>query len=257
MHTDGRNLPEFRSVQLDFAAHIRNPELNPRPVDVEPRRMQIYVDLFFRNVESFLSSAFPVCSNILGDQWRPLVREFFHRHPSESPYFLQISEEFMTFLSQRGLHGLPPFLLELAHYEWVELYLDVADAQVPPHDPQGELTGWLVVTPFVRTLAYEFPVHHIGVGHQPRDKPEAPTYLIVYRNADLKVRFIESNPLTHRLLTLLESYASADALRMICDELVVSGRVVTEEQVEQQGRHILSRLHEQGIILGARIEASN
>jgi hypothetical protein len=256
MPSDGANLPEFRSVQLDFAAHIRNPKINPRPHDIEPRRMQVYVDLFFRNIESFLASAFPVCKKILEHRWPLLVREFLHVHPSESPYFLQISEEFLTYLSHRGLRGLPPFLLELAHYEWVELSLDVADAQTEAFDPGGELSGELVVTPFMRALTYEFPVHQIGVDHQPAGKPELPTYLIVYRNAELKVRFIESNALTHRLLKLLESHTVADALRMICDEVAVSGRVITEAQVQQQGLQILSRLHEQGIILGNRIEGS-
>lgn len=256
MHKDGSNLPEFRSAQLDFAAHIRNPKTNPRPQDIEPRRMQVYVDLFFRNIESFLASAFPVCKKILGDRWLSLVREFVHVHPSESPYFLQISEEFMAFLSHRGLRGLPPFILELAHYEWVELSLDVADAQIDAFDPHGELSGLLLVTPYMRSLAYEFPVHQIGVDHQPERRPTLPTYLIVYRNAELKVRFIESNALTHRLLELLESHSAVDALRLIYDELVASGRVVSEDQVQQQGRRILSRLHEQGIILGDRIEGS-
>ena len=52
------------------------------------------------------------------------MRKFVHRHPSESPYFLEISQEFLTFLSEqvhRVTSSLPEFLLELAHYEWVEL----------------------------------------------------------------------------------------------------------------------------------------
>ena len=151
----GSNLPDFRSVQLDFAAHIRNPEVNPRPSDVEARRMKVYVDLFFNNIRSFIDGTFPVCASVLGEsRWLDLIRGFVEVHASETPYFLQISEEFLTYLHDRGLRDLPPFLLELAHYEWVELALDVAQESVEPqsYDPSGELLGGLVLNPVVRPL---------------------------------------------------------------------------------------------------------
>ena len=99
MVRSGSNLPEFRSVQLDFAGHIRDPENNPVPVGIEPRRMKIYAELFYNNIKSFLDSAFPIAKQIVGEAgWHNLAREFLHLHGSESPYFLQISEEFLTFL---------------------------------------------------------------------------------------------------------------------------------------------------------------
>jgi len=255
MSKPGDNLPGFRSVQLDFAAYIRNPEVHPAPDDVEARRMNIYADLFFNNIKSFLDSAFPVSKQILGrDRWRALVREFVHLHASESPYFLQISQEFMTFLHARGLGSLPPFLLELCHYEWVELALDVAeDADESVEcDPDGELLGELVVTNLVRALVYEFPVHTIGPAHQPAEAPTQPTYLLVYRNPDLAVRFMESNPVTHRLLELLGDMEAVAALELIRTELEGSGRDIDPAQMREQGLQILTRLRDAGIILGER-----
>ena len=35
----------FQQVQKNFAAHVRDPDAAPRPIDVEPRRMAIYNDL--------------------------------------------------------------------------------------------------------------------------------------------------------------------------------------------------------------------
>ena len=249
----GSNMPEFRSVQLDFAAHIRNPDINPRPADIEPRRMKIYVDLFYNNIKSFLDSAFPIAKEILGDdRWRALAREFVHRHPSESPYFLQISEEFLTFLHDRGLDDLPPFLLELCHYEWVELSLDVAvdDAVAEDCDADGDLLEELVVSPLYRALGYAYPVHQIGVDNQPQTPPAVPTFLVVYRNEALKVRFIESNPLTHRLLELLPSMSAREALLQIRTELAAAGREVSEAEMLNQGRQTLTHLRDVGIILG-------
>lgn len=251
----GSNLPDFRGTQLDFAAHIRNPEANPLPRDVEPRRMQVYVDLFFNNIRSFIDGTFPVSASVLGEsRWLELIREFIDRHASESPYFLQVSEEFLTFLHDRGLQGLPPFLLELAHYEWVELALDVAQESVDAqsYDASGELLGPVVLNPVVRPLVYEYAVHEIGPEHQPDKPPDQPTYLIAYRDEDLQIRFMASNILTHRLLVLLESNTGRQALELLCEELQQAGREVATEQVFQQGGQILAHLHKAGVVLGAQ-----
>ncbi len=265
MSKPGSNLPEFRSVQLDFAAHIRNPQVNPLPADVEPRRMKIYTDLFFNNVRNFLDSAFPVSREILGDAaWGDLAREFFHSHASESPYFLQISEEFLTFLHDRGLQGLPPFLLELCHYEWVEMALDVApdvtsDEQTGTVDQSvlsdAELLGGLAISSLVRPLTYSYPVHELGVENQLQAPPEHPSFLLVYRNAECDVRFVESNPVTHRLLELLMTMTAATALEQIRGELNESGRNVSDEQMQQQGLATLRHLHDLGIILGSKLQS--
>ncbi len=250
MPLPGSNLPAFRSVQLDFAAHIRNPEVNPRPADVEPRRMQIYLDLFFNNIKNFLDSAFPIARKVVGEEkWHALAREFVHLHPSQSPYFLEISEEFLSFLQARGLHDLPPFLLELCHYEWVELALDVADLEPPAAALEGDVLGTHVVSPLMRALVYDYPVHQIGVDHQPAQPPAAPTFLIVYRNPELKVRFMESNPVTHRLVGLLETLSAADALEQIRRELAEGGRDVSQTAMQAQGLQTLTHLHELGIIM--------
>jgi uncharacterized protein len=250
----GTNLPDFRAAQLEFSAHIRNPDLYPRPADIEARRMQIYIDLFYNNIKSFLDGAFPVSRKVVGEtRWRKLAREFVHLHPSESPYFLQISEEFMTFLDQRGLHELPPFLLELCHYEWVELALDVAvETKQEAVDPSADLSGDIVIADAVRALVYTYPVHTIGPGHQPVEPPAQSTYLLVYRNRELQVRFMASNPVTHRLLELLKLYNAQAAFAQIAEELNSGGHAVDLQTLYQQGQATLTRLFEAGIILGAR-----
>lgn len=248
----GENLPGFVARQLDFAAHIRNPEAYARPADVEQRRMQIYVELFYNNIESFLSGTFRVAKVVLGDErWHALVREFVHRHPSESPYFLEVSQEFLTFLSERGFDDLPPFMLELCHYEWVELALSVAEQEIPDDgvDAHGDLqAGVPVISPLIWKLAYRFPVHQIGPGFQPGEPGEAPTQLVVYRGRDDRVRFMEINALTMALLDTLETgnVCGAEALETL------AARVpdLDPEVVRQQGLATLERLRDAEIIAG-------
>lgn len=264
MVRSGSNLPDFRAAQLAFAAHIRNPEVNPPPADVEPRRMKIYLDLFYNNIESFLAGGFPVAKKVLGqDCWHRLVREFVHRHPSESPYFLEISQEFLTYLSARaeGRFGaeedlpagsLPPFLLELTHYEWVELALSVSDTEHPEEgfDPEGDLLDAVpIVSPLIWCLSYRWPVHQIGPGHIPTLPPANPTDLIVYRRRDDAVRFMAINPGTQRLLALL---GTGNTGRRALAEVARELPELDSKVVYEQGLATLQRLREAGIILGSR-----
>lgn len=253
----GDNLPRFLAQQLDFAAHIRHPEQHPRPADVEARRMQIYVDLFYNNIRSFLSSTFPVARSVLGEErWEALVRDFVHRHPSESPYFLEISQEFLTFLADTRPPGLPPFMLELCHYEWVELALSVAEEEFPEEgvDRDGDLlTGIPVVSPLIWKLAYRFPVHRIGPAFQPDEPGPEPTQLVVYRRFDDEVRFMQVNALTMGLLDMLEAgnVSGGEALERLGEQVPGLNPAV----VRREGHATLERLRRAGIIAGTTTES--
>ena len=253
MPRPGNNLPDFRATQIDFAAHIRNPEENPAPAGLEARRLKIYLDLFYNNIEGFLAGGFPIAKKVLGDErWHGLAREFVHRHGSESPYFLEITQEFLTFLSERDPlqgEGLPDFLLELAHYEWVELALSVSELELPEAgvDPAGDLlAGPVVVSPLIWCLAYRWPVHEIGPGHVPTEPPEHGTELIVYRKADDSVAFMVVNPVTLKLVELLREHSGREALTLLAEELPqLDSKVVYE-----QGLATLESLRDAQILLG-------
>lgn len=261
MSRPGDNLADFRATQLSFAAHIRNPALNPRPADVEPRRMKIYLDLFYNNIENFLANAFPVAKKVLSadDRWHPLAREFVHQHASSSPYFLEISQEFLTFLGNRqsseGQNDLPGFLLELCHYEWVELALSVSEQELPETgiDLQGSLLdAVIVVSPLIWKLAYRYPVHLLGVEHQPAEPPVEPTYLVVNRRRDDSVGFLVTNALTLRLLEILEtSSTGAAALQLLSEELPE----VAPDVMQAKGIETLHQLREAQILLGTETES--
>ena len=94
-------LPDFQKKQYAFAAHIRDPEHNPGPDDVEDRRMAIYRELFFNNLHSLLSQTFPVLKKLHdAEKWRALVRQFMISHQAQTPYFLGLVR------LPRGFHDL-------------------------------------------------------------------------------------------------------------------------------------------------------
>ncbi|MGZ8097046.1 MAG: HvfC family RiPP maturation protein, partial [Methylosarcina sp.] len=116
---------DFKEKQREFSDYIRNPQRNPAPADVDIRRMAMYRELFFNNIESFLSGNFPVLRSLLDDaRWLALVQDFFAEHVCQTPYFSEIAEEFLAYVQyERKQPGDLPFMLELAHYEWVEMAL--------------------------------------------------------------------------------------------------------------------------------------
>lgn len=251
--------PRLRDLQYGFTAHIRDPGNAPRPADVEDRRMAIYRDLFYHNVEGFLANGFPVLRALLeDDRWHAMARDFFARHRSKSPYFKEIGKEFLTYLeSERDHPDDPPFLWELAHYEWVEMAVGTGEYDHDPHrpgprqaDPDGDpATGIPVLAPFAWLLHYRYPVQRIGP-EQPSPEPEA-TYLVVYRTHEDEVAFLALNPVTMRLLELIRqaSEASGEALlRRIADEL----RHPNPEVVIRGGLEILEDLRRRGVLAGTR-----
>jgi len=201
---------DFKAKQTEFSAYIRNPDANPCPEDVKPERMQMYRSLFFNNIESFLSSNFPVLRKILNDsQWQQLAQDFFASHPCTTPYFSEIPEEFIIYLQNERIAKEDdyPFMLELAHYEWVEMALSIAqDDIVEPKISQiGDLAQTLSISPLVWILAYQFPVHKISPDYLPLQAPEQPSYLAVYRNNDDEVKFIELAPMSFYLLQTIQN----------------------------------------------------
>ncbi|WP_046006392.1 HvfC family RiPP maturation protein [Pseudoalteromonas rubra] len=194
----------FEQVQAEFMAHIKDPAAHPVPAGVEDRRMQVYRDLFFNNIEGFVASTFPVLKSLYDEQtWLTLVRSFFSQHDCQSPYFLDISREFLDFLQETypPTPADPPFMLELAHYEWTELEVAIAkecEAEHPIPLPLSEQSG-LHLAQAARSVSYQYPVHQISEDYQPQTT-SGPHCFIVYRDRAFDVQFIETNPMTALLL---------------------------------------------------------
>ena len=246
----------FQRLQYEFAAHIRDPEHRVAPAGIEDRRMNIYRELFYNNIEDFLATGFPVLRQLTADaHWHAMVRDFYSRHQSHEPLFFRIAEEFLSYLDdERGaVAGDPPFLRELAHYEWVELALSVSEQELTPDlaDPNGDLLVQTpVVSPLAWTLAYDFPVHKIAPDFRPAAPGAQPTLLIVYRNRADDVKFMEINAITARLMQLMSDEPAPGAV--LLERIAQEMKHPQPERVVAEGATILQSLRERDIILGTR-----
>ena len=218
---------DFKDKQLEFANYIRDPFNNPRPGDVRQQRIETYRELFFNNIESFLSSNFPVLRTLLNaEQWFELSQDFFSKHTCTTPYFSEIAEEFLDYLqNERQNNEDYPFILELAHYEWVEMALSISKEEITANSTafidqlyQQNISLSALAWP----LVYQFPVQQISTDFLPETNPIEPTYLLVYRDIVDEVNFIQIPPLTFRLLQILEEKKSIPCetcLKQIAQEL--------------------------------------
>ena len=252
----------LRDQQYRLASHLRDPDSNPPPPGLEERRLSIYRELFFNNIEGLLAGNFPVIRKTLGEpRWRALARDFYARHRSQTPLFAEIGREFIRFLQDRAATDVPDpgWLAEMAHYEWVELALQIADDALPTHDAGGDLlAGVPVLSPFAWPLAYAWPVQHIGPDYQPATPPATPTLVLVRRDAQFEIRFAEISPLVFRLLELLRAGQSngRQALEQLATEAGADDPESDPGQALaffiEQGHAMLQRMRDEGTLLGTR-----
>lgn len=250
--------PDFQEKQYAFAAHIRDPQNVPAPDGVEDRRMAIYRELFFNNLRSLMSNMFPVLKKLhADDKWRRLIRKFMQRHEAQTPYFLELPAEFLNFLQNEYEPETDdfPFLIELAHYEYIELALSVSDASNDPEgvDPDGDLLSSVPVkSALAWVFAYQYPVHRISAEYQPAEPGEQPTYLAVYRRSNDKVGFLELNPVTAGLLNAIEENETGKSGESLLRGLAANINYANVDAFIQHGLAALEEMRALEILTGTR-----
>lgn len=244
-----------QALQYQFAAHLRDPQQNPAPSGIEERRLNIYRELFFNNIEGFLSTNFPVIRTLYNDlEWNLLTRAFYREHQCHTPLFPEIPREFMRYLETRQQRNEldPPFLLELAHYEWAELALSLDENDIAniPHNPLGDPIKEIpVVSLLAWRLGYHFPVHRIRPDYQPDAPPEHPTLLLLIRNREDQVSFLEIDQLTFVLLERLEKNSTLSGSECL-DQLLSEIESEDKGALRQAGIKMLNNLKSSDALLG-------
>lgn len=246
--------PTFQQYQTQFTDHIRNPKQSPQPKGVQARGMSIYRDIVFNNMDETLSACFPVCKKIIGvRRWKRLVRAFMIEHRCSTPWFRQIPEELLRWLETSPLviDDLPPFILSLAHYEWIELSIAVSEAKLDVMQVANGnlLAGQPILAPALVLLKYDYPVHRISPSFKPTQPLAQAVHLLVFRDVDDAVQFMELNPVSARLIELLQGnqLTGQQAIEKVADEIKFNDLSV----MVKFGAELLNSLQQKGAVLGA------
>lgn len=199
-------VPEYQNIQRQFANYIRDPATNSVPAGVERRRMDIYKRLFFNNISSFCTKSFKSFRPFLDDtEWNSLIRDFMREHSCTSPYFKDIPIAFVDYLSgSKKTSAQYPFMQEMCHLDAIRMQLRLApDApECKGLEISNETTG-LRLSPSVRLLSYEWPVHKLTPSNWSGAKPKKPTWLVAFRDRSERVDVLVINAHTFRMLEIL------------------------------------------------------
>jgi hypothetical protein len=254
-------LKELQRSQYEFAAHLRDPRVTAAPTDIEDRRMDIYRRLFINNVSNFLKSTYRRTNELLGeDRWRSLTRDYYRDHVSKAALFPELPGEFLRYLMEERAEGQhtatepdPPWLTELAHYEWVEAGLRFADDPEPVANllTDGDLLQQCpVASELAWLLSYRYPVDKISAAEMPDEPATQPYCYIAWSNADFDVKFVSVNVVSARLFELVRddpAKTGAEHLATIAAEM----NHPQPEAIRESGLAILEQWRDKQILLGS------
>ncbi|MCL1078278.1 DUF2063 domain-containing protein [Parashewanella spongiae] len=242
----------FVDIQNEFMDYIKDPSL-PLPSSMPLKRMTVYRELFFNNVKGFVSNSFPVLESLYEeDVWVELIQKFFVTHDCHSPIFIEIAQEFLLFLQNEYelTEDDPIFMLELAHYEWLELVVSVARAtrELTSITPNDVTEKTLCLSDSTRVAQYSFDVQHISIDYQPTEPLETPEFFCVFLDTDEEVSFLKLTPLSAQVLSYIEQAEKVKFIE-ITQWLEQMYPQMEPAAIQQGCLQLLSQMVEKNIVL--------
>lgn len=207
------HLPMFQRQQQDFTQCIRKGQKESFPAQKSPglvknspekQHIQTYQERFFNKHFRLFSDVFPILTARLGvERSQEWVRAFLQNHAAQTPLFHELGQEFLRFMQSDAVLALknPDYFLELAHYEWATMAVSI-EPQEGPLNEEDALLDWQAVyqlSPVAWPLAYEWPVHEMDATNVV-EKPDWPTFLLVFRDDEDAVQKIILSPVLYELL---------------------------------------------------------
>jgi hypothetical protein len=200
---------------------------------------------WLRHIDS-LTEDFPGLAGVLGeDAFDAFLRAYLEACPPHDPSLRELPFDAPLFAA--GWDGFPPGRAGLARamIDYELAFVDVFDGPEPaPLDPQriaaippeGWETARLVLSPIVKRLALDFPVHTLRYAIRAGESPAlpevpAPVHLLLFRKADV-VHYEELAPDASRLLEIL---GRGVALVPACAELTAG---LSEAEVARIGGQV-------------------
>ncbi|OAI17558.1 DNA-binding domain-containing protein [Methylomonas koyamae] len=245
----------FQSQQRAFLNYLRNPVDACPPQGFAAERLNVYAELLYNKFDESLSACFPVINRILTPPaWRELLLEFIAGHTCRTPYYRRIPDEFVHYLRQtRPEDPELPFLADLAHFEWVELQLSIAEAVDLPHNmltAEQLLRAVPVFVPVMQLLTYQWSVEDIGPDYLPTEVPEDITYILGFRDHHDQVQFVALSTATAHLVQRLQNsgLSGEQALTEMGGHLPPAAL----SQFMRFGLQTLAELNQRGAIVDSR-----
>lgn len=184
-----------------------------------------------------------------------MIRDYFSHHLSHTPLFPEMPREFLKYLeNERNNPNDPGFIKELAHYEWIELALMTSDLDETINWNSINIEGDLlnntpVLSPLAWSLKYQYPVQQISEDFIPTEPLQQPVYLLVYRDKNDEVHFMELNPITAMLIQLINEENGLTS-QQILENIAEQMQHPDPSVVIEGGYQIIQDLKNRNVIIG-------
>jgi hypothetical protein len=219
--------------------------LQPKDAETLARqkdRFLLYRELARNNLLAPLENAFPVLQALLGPEaWAQATAAFLAARTLQSNYYRDIAPAFAAWLAETGWgRDCWPAILELAHYEYLELLVTRWPEEEVAEDLSCEPSpgACLALDPAARVVSYGFAVHR-ATESEPDPSAEA-AHLLLYRDGEGGFGVLELTATTAALLARAQSEPLGQ---------VLSALGLAEDRTL---RDLLADLQERGALLGYR-----
>lgn len=217
------------------------------------KNLAVYRRLVRGTLREALSLAIPRTMARLGELFECYFDRFLAERAPRTHYLRDVTSEFITFC--RPLWQSDPrvedYLIDLARHEALEI--ELAAQPVGPAavvQPELDLERPIAVDQTARVMRYDYAVHRLSEEESDRSLPvRRQTYLLVYRDADHDVRYLELTALAGLIFEALvtERVPLKTAILGACDAL----RVPLDESVVSSVANVLSDLAKRGVLRGS------
>ena len=218
-------------------------------------RLDIYASMYFFRLFDCLAEDFPALHSVLGHEtFHHVARDYLAAHPSRHPSLRALGAALGDFLERKPLHGQPPYLADLARFEWLLLEaFDAADRTPQPSERLKTLPAeeWpllrLELSPSLQVLDAAAPVHEVWTAAT--DGREIPS--IAMRRTVLRV-WRHDQRVFHRVIddierTALQSIERREGFAATCEAVA---RLVGEERATLELVRALDRWLDDGLVVG-------
>gem|GEM_PF-3795400 len=193
---------------------------------------RLYARLIGYGHTDVLTSIYPYCAQLLGNNWEKVVKKYVQVFPPDHFHLNSSARRFPQFVAEHCADLLEkrPYLTELADYEWLEMELLEVDTTIsvtertPLSNPQAFVSLGPKLNPTLSVRTYEYTIQTIvdlldeGKGTRKKFAPER-SHIAMYRDPfSHKVRIVELDDNAQVLLSEAAASSYADLAKR-CVEL--------------------------------------
>jgi uncharacterized protein len=247
--------PAFVRAQRELSRHLRDPASHPSPPTLPEPRVAVYRRAVIYNIGRFMADNFPRIKAVLDSStWDEMIRDYVIRHRATTPTFAKLPDEFLDYLRSERQVSDPPYLYELAHFDWLENVIATDERRIEPAGItlDGDLLdGAIAINPIHRIETYRFPILAIDEHHRPEAPPASPTNIVAFRDQRHQYGVLDLNAIALRLFIAVRDQPLLSA-RHILEEIASELKHPNPAVVVAGGLDILERMRRRGLVLGTR-----